>query len=124
MKSFVLIGRIAYSCVIAFFGTSHFMSTKMLAEHVVPKWLPFPYFWVYFTGVFMIAAAVFIILNIKYSDITAFLLAGLLVFYALGIHLPAYLAGGNTAMMSMISMLKDIGLASAALTFSGLATKK
>ena len=68
-------------------------------------------FWVYFTGVAMLAAGVSFIIK-KYDYLAGLLLAALLVIYVLSIHLPSLMEGNQ---MSMSQVLKDLALAAGAL---------
>jgi uncharacterized membrane protein len=109
-----LSGRILLGGVIAVFGIFHIMNGAGMAG-LVPKFMPFPVFWVYLTGVFHILFAIFIIGNLRYSKWISIGMAALCVFYALAIQLPGMLnSTGMQQMTYMIGMLKDIGLAGGA----------
>lgn len=101
------LGRILYALPFAVFGLLHFMNASAMAG-MVP--LPGGVFWVYLTGVALIAAAVSLLIG-KYARLAALLLGVMLFIFALSIHLPN-LIGGDQASMS--SLLKDFALAGAA----------
>src|SRR5580692_4935480 len=51
----ILLGPLFYAAPIAAFGTEHFTVTKSIAS-IVPRWIPWHYFWAYFVGTCFIAA--------------------------------------------------------------------
>ena len=81
---------------------------------IVPSYVPGGIFWVYLTGLCLVAAGISV--NIGKKDGLAMkLLAVLLVIFALMVFLPMVLSGNQ---MAMSSLLKELGLAGAALFFS------
>jgi len=83
-------------------------------------------FWVYFTGVCLIAGAVGLISNLKgLGALAAFLTGILLLVIAFTVHLPGMMRAADEAakMMPMIGLLKDIGLAGGAFVIAGLFKK-
>ena len=85
---------------------------------MVPSWVPGGVFWVYVTGMALVAAAVSIISK-KQIYLASLLLALLLVVFVMTIHLPG-LFNEATMQMAMGGMLKDISLAGGALLIAGL----
>lgn len=108
------IGKFLYSIPFVIFGIFHFMKGDQMAG-MVPSWVPGGIFWVYLTGVAMLAAGVSIMIN-KKAALATLLLAVLLLLFILTIHLPAVIGGDQQA---MTSLLKDTALAGAALFMSG-----
>lgn len=107
-------GRYVYTIPLIMFGVSHFAQAEKMAG-MVP--VPGGVFWVYFTGVAMLAAAVGIITNFKgLGALAAFLTGVLMLIYAFTVHLPHLMHAQDEAqrMMPMISFLKDLGLAGGA----------
>jgi uncharacterized membrane protein len=51
------IGLVLYALVIGFFGVNHFLNGTGF-QNTIPSFLPYHIFWVYLTGVALIAAAV------------------------------------------------------------------
>jgi len=102
-------------------GMGHFTQTDGYAG-AVPKWLPAPHFWVYFTGACLLAASVGIIFRMK-DKLAAYLLALLIATFAFTVHFPGMsapldAANPNAGMMKMFAMamfFKDLGLAGGAL---------
>jgi putative oxidoreductase len=107
-------GRYLFAIPFAIFGLMHFMAANDMAG-MVP--LPGGAIWVYFTGLALILAAVSIIIQ-KKAKLASLLLGVMLIIFVLAIHLPTVLGGDQ---MAMGSVLKDLSLAGAAFTYSGLA---
>lgn len=110
------IGRFVYAIPFAIFGLFHFMNASAMAGMV-----PFPggVFWVYLTGVALIGASVALIIQ-KEVKLVALLLGIMLLIFALSIHLPGVISGGEGMQNSMSSMLKDLALSGAAFFVSGV----
>ena len=51
----ILLGPLLYAAPVAAFGTEHFTITGVIAS-IVPKWMPWHYFWAYFVGACFLAA--------------------------------------------------------------------
>lgn len=115
MNNLKNIGRIVFAVPFAIFGMMHFMATGDMAG-MVPSWVPGGVFWVYVTGIALVAAAISIILK-KQIYLASVLLAVLMGVFVMTIHLPALLGGD---LMAMSGMLKDMSLAGGALLIAGL----
>ncbi|MBL8034595.1 MAG: DoxX family protein [Leptospiraceae bacterium] len=115
---FTLIGRILFSLPMIGFGLGHLTSAANMAA-MVPAWLPGGVFWVYLTGVALVAAGIAIIIN-KLTFQAALGLSVLVMTFALTVHLPGMLKGeGMAKMMSMVALYKDIAISGAALYIAG-----
>ena len=119
MKNLIYIGRILFGIIFIVFGLNHFFNASMLAGYVP---VPGGIFWVYLIGVALIAAGISLIMN-KLVKISALLLAILLLIFVFSIHLPG-MFNPDTSAQSMFSLLKDTGLAAAALFMSGYAARE
>lgn len=79
----ILFGPIFYAAPLAAFGTEHFTLTKVIAS-LVPKWIPWHYFWAYFVGACFIAAGLSLATKIQARlaasllGLTFFLFVGLM----------------------------------------------
>ena len=111
------ISRYLYAIPFILFGVFHFMGADQMAG-MVP--IPGGAIWVYITGLAMLAAGVSLILG-KMDYWAGIGLGVLLLIYALTIHLPGVIEGGNQ--MAMPSMLKDTALAGAAFMMAGMGSK-
>ena len=106
------VARFIYAIPFLMFGIMHFMMAERMAG-VVPEFMPGTYFWVYFTGVAHIAAAIPIASKVMIRA-AGFLLAAMLLTFVATIHLPGVL-NPETMAASMTSLLKDTALAGGAL---------
>lgn len=118
MKHYHIISRIAIyllSAVMIVFGIFHFLNPHDLLVYV-PSFLPGGILWAYFTGAAFILVGIAFITN-NFVKIAGYLLAALLIFFVLAIHLPNYLDAGDKEMktMALINMLKDTAIAGFAL---------
>ena len=68
------------------FGADHFVASKSIAQ-IVPAWMPWHLFWVYFVGTALIAAALSIVSH-RHSALAATLLGGMLLSFVFLIHIP------------------------------------
>jgi len=112
------VARYLFAIPFIVFGLLHMMNGSAMAG-MVP--IPGGVFWVYLVGLALILAGVSIIMQ-KMMKLSALLLAVLLLIFILTMHIPGVIGGTGAAMqMSMMSLLKDMALMGAALTYSGLA---
>jgi len=114
MKTLSTLGRFIYAIPFIIFGIFHFMNAGAMAG-MISKW-PVAEGLIYISGLALILAGLSIILNIK-ARLASLLLALLLLIIIIGIHVPAVMKGDQ---MAMGSLLKDIALMGAAITYSGL----
>ena len=111
LNSITSLGKWLFIIPFAAFGIMHFLGADKMAG-MVP--IPGGAIWVYITGLGMLAFALSVILG-KMDKLAALLLTVLLVLMVVLIHLPNVMKGDQ---MSMISLLKDIGLAGGALMYA------
>ena len=109
-------GTIIYAIPLIAFGFGHMANAGQMAG-MVPSWIPFATFWVYFTGLALIATAVSFFIN-KKVDLSGKLLALMLVIFVVTMHIPSMLAGEPSGMPNV---MKDLSMAGAALYFSATA---
>jgi len=117
--SLVRIGTILYALVIGFFGINHFLNASGIAG-MLPSFFHGSVFWVYFTGLALILAALAFLIG-KQVKIAGILLALFLIIIVLTIHLPAVINAPDEAASRypMANLIKDTGLAAAALMIAG-----
>ena len=108
-------GRALFAVPFVAIGLGHFANAAQMAT-MVPRFVPAPTVWVYVTGLVQIGASVSIGLR-KRDELGGALLGALLLAYVGLVHVPAMLAATDDVqkMVSMGNVLKDIGLAGAAL---------
>jgi putative oxidoreductase len=110
------LARWLFAVPFGMFGLMHFAFGSQMAG-MVP--VPGGLFWVYLTGVALVAAAVSVVTG-KLTRVAGPLLALMLLGFVALIHGPG-LMNEATMQMSMTSMLKDLALAGGALLASSQA---
>ncbi|MEY4933815.1 MAG: hypothetical protein RIS64_174 [Bacteroidota bacterium] len=108
MNQFTSFGKFLFLIPFFFSGVTHLMGSTNLGA--VPDFIPGGIFWIYITGLGMLAFVVSMMLG-KYDKLAAVLLAMMLLIFAFAVQLPQQ--GSNTIWIA--SFLKDIGLAGGAL---------
>ena len=83
--------RVLYGLAMIAFGLSHFVYLN-LTEPLVPKWLPAPVFWAYFTGGAFLAAGAAVLTG-RYARLAATLATVQIGLFTLLIWVPLVLAG-------------------------------
>ncbi len=113
------VGVILYALVVGFFGINHFLNANGMVP-MVPSFFRGGVFWVYLTGVALIAAAIAFLIG-KQVRLAGILLAIFLIIIVLTVHLPAVIHAPdeNAARFPMTNLIKDTGLAAAALIIAG-----
>lgn len=116
-----LLGRILLALPFLVLGVMHFPGADNMAG-MVPSWIPGGVFWVYLTGVANIAAGVAFITG-KQARLAGLLTALMMIVFILTVHLPG-MSNPEMAQFSLISILKDLGLAGGALLIAHLSDSK
>jgi putative oxidoreductase len=112
------IARIIFAIPFAIFGLLHLTNADKMAGYVP---VPGGAFWVYLTGIAMLAAAVSIISG-KLTKIACLSLAALLLVIIVTVQIPG-LSNPQMAQMAMSGLLKDTSLMGGALLIAGLYTE-
>lgn len=90
-------GGVFFSIMLIDYGLLHFVYIEGVST-MVPGWMPFHYFWTYFTGAALISAGIAIIFRIKLKLVASLL--GIMIFlWLLMLHIPRaihdpYVMGG------------------------------
>ena len=125
MNVLTIIARIVFAVPFAYWGVNHFIKGSGMAGSV-PAYFPAGTFWVYLTGLGMIAAAISIIIN-KCVKLSTSLLAIVMLIFVFTVHLPQWFNPAS-AQMGMNGVLKDLVFAAGAyfvgLTANGKGKKK
>jgi uncharacterized membrane protein len=79
-------GKYFFCIMLIVFGTAHLLYVEPISG-LVPKWIPFPIFWTYFTGVALIGSGISILINFKIRIIFQ-LVAVMFFIWLLTIHIP------------------------------------
>jgi putative oxidoreductase len=114
-KLFVFLGRTIYSIPFLGFGVGHLMNADGM-KGMVPTLFPGGSFWIYFTGIAMILAALAIITG-KQGRSACFGLALMLLVFIATVHLPG-LSDPQMQKMALAGILKDTGLLGGALVIA------
>ncbi len=118
MQNLTKVGKYLYAIPFLIFGLMHLMKGGDMMGYV-PSFIPGGVFWVYLTGLALIAASVSIFTN-KKTKLACLLLAIMLMVFILTIHIPGLFSDdAMQTQMAMTMMLKDLALAGAALMISG-----
>lgn len=108
-------GRYVFAIPFLIFGVFHFMNAGDMAG-MIPGWLPGGVFWIYLTGLALIAASVSMMIKVM-DKLASFLLGVMLIIFVLVLHLPGALDGDPT------NLLKDLAMAGGAWLYAGYVAK-
>ena len=113
-----IIGKYLFILPYAVFGLLHFGPLEFSLSYV-PDYLPFPVFWVYFSGAALIAFTVSTIVG-KLDKLAAYLLAAMMLLFVLMIHIPKAIGGD---FVQFIGIFRDTAVAGAAILYAELMAK-
>ncbi len=121
-QSLYKIGIVLYALVIGFFGVNHFLNGTGF-QKTVPSFIPGGIFWVYLSGAALIAASISFLTG-RLTKAAGLFLAAFLIIVVLTIHLPALMhsTGAPIVSIALTNLVKDTGLAGAALMIAGKGT--
>jgi uncharacterized membrane protein len=117
----ISMGRVFFALPMAVFGTEHFTAAKFVVQ-LVPKYMPWPWFWTFFVGAALIAASVSISLK-REVWLSAPLLALMLFLFVTMISVPNILADPRNRVMWSTG-LRDLSFSGGALALAGMQTEK
>ncbi|MEM1321380.1 MAG: DoxX family protein [Bacteroidota bacterium] len=113
MQTLIKTGRWFFILPFLAFGFLHFGPLEFSLPYI-PQFLPFPAFWVYFTGICLIAFTISAIIG-KWDKLAAVLLALMMFLFVLLIHIPGALAGD---FLQTIAIFRDTAMMGAALMYA------
>lgn len=118
MKHYHIVSRVAIyslSVILIVLGVLHILYPQDLLVYI-PAYLPGGIIWAYFAGTAFILVGLSFIFN-NMVKVAGYLLAIMLFFFILTIHLPNYLYAGDKEMKSiaLINLLKDTAIAAFAM---------
>lgn len=108
----VAFGPLFVAIPIAVFGADHFVASKIVAA-IVPSWIPWHLFWVYFIGVALLAAALSLVTR-KHSLLAETLLSAMILSFVLLIHVPNFAANPHDRFAFAV-LLRDVSFSAGAL---------
>lgn len=106
------VGKLLFALPFLIFGIFHLMNASAMAG-MLAGW-PAPTFLVYVSGIGMILASIALLTG-RYVHLAMKLLALELLIIILTIHVPAVMAGGEMAQVSVGNLLKDVAIMAGAL---------
>jgi uncharacterized membrane protein YphA (DoxX/SURF4 family) len=86
LDKLILFGPLFYAAPVAAFGTEHFTVTGPIAS-IIPAWIPWHYFWVYFVGACFLAGALSLVTGV-WARLAAGLLALTFFLFVVLMHAP------------------------------------
>jgi uncharacterized membrane protein len=111
----VFLGPTFFAASLAAFGAEHLTSANGIAQ-IVPKWMPWHLFWVYFVGLALLAAALSLVARWQMA-LTAVLLGVMFLTFVGTIHVPNVIAGPKNRILWAV-MLRDTSFAAGALALA------
>lgn len=107
------IGRWLFILPFAVFGLLHFGPLEFSLPYI-PSYLPFPVFWIYFTGACLIAFTLSAAIK-KWDGVASILLGVMLLAFVGMIHIPKAIEGD---FLQLIATFRDTGVAGAAFIYA------
>lgn len=111
------IGRILFAIPFAIFGINHFLMTDYYLG-MLTSFIPLGAYTIILTGIMLIAASISI-LSKKFVKLSTIMLAVLLFFFIVTIHIP-HLLSETDKTITLIALLKDISLMGGSLMIAGI----
>ena len=111
----ILLGPIFYAAPLAAFGTEHFTLTRVIAS-IIPKWIPWHYFWAYLVGACFIAAAFSLVTGIQ-ARLAASLVALTMFLFVALMYIPATMRHPDNRIFLTIA-LRETSFSGGALAFA------
>jgi len=113
MNAIKNLGKWLFILPFAAFGFLHFGPLEFSLPYI-PGYLPFPTFWVYFTGVCLMAFTLSAILK-KLDGLAALLLGSMLLLFVFMVHIPKAIDGD---FLQVIATFRDTAMAGAAFFYA------
>jgi putative oxidoreductase len=110
MRAFIpaKLAEVIFALIIAYFGYYHFTHADAMGKSV-PGFIPGPgSLWIYITGAVFVLAAIGILADLK-KIIACYLLAAMLLIFALTVHLHNYVEALKDAAMAMCALIIGSG---------------
>ncbi len=117
----ILFGPLFYAAPIAAFGTEHFTVTKSIMS-IIPAWIPWHQFWVYFVGACFIAAALSLVTGIR-ARLAATLLALTFFLFVVLMEAPGW-AHHPRDRFALTFVLREISFSGGALALAASLTEE
>lgn len=115
----ILFGPLFYAAPIGAFGAEHFTVTAPIAS-IIPAWIPWHLFWVYFVGACFIAAALSLVTGIQ-ARLSASLLALTFFLFVVLMHAPNWAQNPHNRFAATVA-LREIAFSGGALALAASLT--
>ena len=111
----LLLAPLFYAAPVAAFGMEHFTVTKDIAS-IIPPWMPWHLFWVYFVGACFIAGGLSLVTGIQ-ARLAASLMALTFFLFVALMHFPAFLRHPENR-FAITFVLREISFSGGALALA------
>ena len=112
----ILFGPLFYAAPVAAFGTEHFTVTPVIAS-IIPAWIPWHYFWVYFVGACFIAGGLSLVTGIQ-ARLAASLFGLTFFLFVVLMDIPAAWAQHPRNRFGLTYVLREISFSGGALALA------
>ena len=119
LDKLLALGPLFFAITMAAFGAQHFTLGRFVAR-MVPSWIPWHLFWIYFVGTALIAAALSIVTR-NQARLSASLLGLMLFLFVVLMHIPTLLNKPYDRIQLAV-VLRDLAFSGGALAFAGMQT--
>ena len=121
LEKLIVLGPVFYGAPLAAFGAEHFAIGPPMAG-MVPRWIPWHVFWIYFVGLALIAAALSLAFRrcLRWS---APLLATLFLIFVFTMDLPGTIAQPANR-INWVLLFRETSFAAGALALTGILRQK
>ena len=116
-----IFGPLFYAAPVAAFGTEHFTLTEGIAS-IIPAWIPWHLFWVYFVGACFIAAALSMVTGIQ-ARVAASLVALTFFLFVVLMHIPTWARNPHNRFALTVA-LREISFSGGALALAASLTQQ
>jgi uncharacterized membrane protein YphA (DoxX/SURF4 family) len=120
LDKLIALGCVFFAAPLAAFGAEHLTDPADIVQ-LIPAWIPVRFFWAYFVGVALIAAALSLSFR-KYLRLTATLLAVMFFLFVVLVHIPGAMAARDR--FSWAVAFRDLSFGSGALALAGAMTAR
>ena len=118
----ILFGPLFYAAPVAAFGTEHFTVTAVIAS-IIPAWIPWHHFWVYFVGACFIAGGLSLVTGIQ-ARLAASLFGLTFFLFVVLMHIPAAWAQHPRNRFGLTYVLREISFSGGALALAASLTEQ
>lgn len=114
----VMLGSVFIAVSLAVFAPEHFHGGPAYIQEMAPRWMPVRWFWPYFVGSALLAAATSLTVR-KYVRLSSTLLGLMFLLFVCTVYLPGALAHPQSR-FAWIFTLRDLSFAAGAWALAGL----